>query len=186
MTSAVRIERGRAAFTLIEIVVVLAIASVMMGGGLAYMVFSSDERVLRDASVEIELMAKRARAMAMLRQTSFALEFRETSVRLLPLALAGREQRRGRGGAASGPVPIEEAGEGASQYDIPAGMAVAVRRWDSSEWFPARKRFIHVWRFDPNGLCEPLGVRLTIGSSWLEDSYHPLTASIRDTAMEAK
>lgn len=186
MTSAARIDRWRAGFTLIEIVVVLAIASVMMGGGLAYMVFSSDERVLRDASAEIELLAKRARTMAMLRQSAFALEFRESSVRLLPLALAGRTEKRGRGGSNSGPIPIEQAGDGASQFDLPAGMSVFVRRWDSDAWLPARKTVVHVWRFDPDGLCEPLGVRLTTGESWSEDTYHPLTASIRESLLEAK
>lgn len=186
MTSAARTEGFRAAFTLIEMVVVLAVASVMMGGGLAYMVFSSDERVLRDASAEIELLAKRARSMAMLRQTSFALEFRESGVRLLPLALAGREVRRGRGGMSGVPVPIEEAGDGASQYDLPAGMSVAVRRWDSDQWLPVARRAVQVWRFDPDGLCEPLGVRLSTGESWSEDSYNPLTASIRESLLEAK
>lgn len=185
MTSAARTERLLRGFTLIEMVVVLAIASIMIGGGLAYMVFSSDERVLRDSSGEIELLAKRARTMAMLRQSSFALEFRESSVRLLPLALAGRNEKRGRGGAYSGPIPIDQAGEGARQYDLPAGMQVSVRRWDSNEWLNTRKSTIHVWRFDPDGLCEPLGVRLATGNSWSEDTYHPLTASIRESLLEA-
>ena len=186
MTSAAKTEPARSGFTLIEIIVVLAIASVMIGGGLAYMVFSSDERVLRDASGEIELLAKRARSMAILRQSSFALEFRESSVRLLPLALAGRTENRGRGGASREPVSIDKAGEGASQYDLPTGMSVAVRRWDSNEWLPARKSTFHVWRFDPDGLCEPLGVRLVTGASWSEDTYNPLTAAIRESQLEAK
>ena len=44
------------------------------------------------------------------------------------------------------------------------------------------------WRFDPNGLCEPISVRYEIdeGESWLEQDYHPLTASVRDYTMEAR
>ena len=47
-----------------------------MGGAIGMMVYSSDERVLRDASGEIEMLAKRARTTAILNQTPYALEFR--------------------------------------------------------------------------------------------------------------
>ena len=60
-----------------------------MGGAVGMMIYSSDERVLRNASGEIELLAKRARTTAILQQTPYALEFREGIVRLMPLA-AGR------------------------------------------------------------------------------------------------
>ena len=77
---------------------VLAIAAVIMGGAVGMMVYSSDERVLRDASGEIELLAKRARTTAILQQTPYALEFREGVVRMMPLALAGREEKKTAGG----------------------------------------------------------------------------------------
>jgi hypothetical protein len=41
-----------------------------------------------------------------------------------------------------------------------------------------------IWRFDPDGLCEPLGVRLTLGGSWVEQAYHPLNASVRELSTE--
>ena len=45
---------------------------------------------------------------------------------------------------------------------------------------------MHVWRFDPDGLCEPISVRLTLDKSWMEDTYHPLTATIRESALETR
>jgi prepilin-type N-terminal cleavage/methylation domain-containing protein len=172
-------------FTLIEIVMVLAIAAIIMGGAVGMMVFSSDEHALRNASGEIELLAKRARTIAILHQTPYALEFREGVVRLLPLAQAGRIERRTAGGHRVGGEPVGQAGEH-QQYALEGGMTVSIRRWDSDVWLGTNKNSIHVWRFDPTGLCEPISVRLNLSKAWSEDSYHPLTATIRETNLEAR
>lgn len=181
-------ERARPqGFTLLEIVIVLAIAAVVMGGAVGMMVYSSDERVLRNASGEIELLAKRARTTAILLQTPYALEFREGIVKLMPLAEAGRVEKRTVGGRRIGGEPVIEEGSGERwQYQLEGGMEVFVRRWNSSEWLATRKDAVHVWRFDPNGLCEPISVRLSLEKSWAEDSFNPLTATVRETSMEIR
>ena len=69
------------------------------------------------------------------------------------------------------------------------GMVFGVRRWGSDDWIVFNnERNRMVWRFDPEGLCEPISVRIEIddGESWLEQDYHPLTAAVRDFSMEAK
>jgi type II secretion system protein H len=186
MISAARTTRQANGFTLIEIVVVLAIAAVIMGGAVGMMIYSSDERTLRDASGEIELLAKRARTTAILQQTPYALEFREGIVRLMPLAQAGRVEKKTAGGHRIGGEPVED--EGGERWELPLenGMQVSIRRWNSAELLPAVKDAVHVWRFDPDGLCEPISVRLTLEKSWSEDTYHPLTATIRDSQLEAR
>lgn len=186
-TSAARTtRRSRAGFTLLEIVIVLVIASVVIGGAVGLMVYSSDERALRNASGEIEMLAKRARATAILLQTPYALEFREGVVRLLPLAEAGQIERRTASGRRVGGEEVPTGRAERWEYPLEPGIDLFVRRWNSSEWFSTRKDNIHVWRFDPTGLCEPLSVRLTLGESWAEDTYHPLTATVRDSQLEAR
>ncbi len=108
MTSTARNCSPRAGFTLLEIVIVLAIASLVMGGAVGLMMFSSDEQALRKASGEIELLAKRARTTAILQQTPYALEFREGIVRMMPLAQAGREEKKTAGGHRIGGEPEDE------------------------------------------------------------------------------
>jgi prepilin-type N-terminal cleavage/methylation domain-containing protein len=191
MISAARISSLRRGFTLIEIVMVLAIATILLGGAVAVMVFSPDERDLRNASGEIELLAKRARTIAILQQTPYALEFRPGSVRLLPLAEAGQTEKKTALGNTIGGERVTMAPAGAKnpvhdQLTLEPNMTSCVRRWNSEEWLPMSDRIVHVWRFDPDGLCEPLGVRITIGSNFIEDTYHPLTATIRDTVLEVK
>ena len=165
---------------------VLAIASIMMGGALAMMIYSSDEHALRKASGEIEMLAKRARTTAILQQTPYALEFRQGVVRLLPLAEAGQDEKRTAGGHRIGGEPVTPVGGDHRQYTLSGDMEVFVRRWNSTEFLPTLKNTIHVWRFDPTGLCEPLSVRLATNKSWEEDTYHPLTASIHDSQFEAR
>lgn len=163
----------RRGFTLIELVVVLAIAGLVMAGAIGMMVYSSDERALKDASTEVEAMAKRARASAILRQTPYALVFSESGVRMMPLAMA----------AGTG---MESGGGETADFPWEGGMELAVKRWNSRGWDVVAKQVTHVWRFDPDGLCEPLGLRYALNNSWVEDEYHPLTAAIRDSQMEIR
>ena len=188
MTSAARTteRRRRPGFTLLEIVVVLSIAAVVLAGGVGLMVYSSDERELNDVSTGIELLAKKARTMAILQQTPYALEFRDGVVRLLPLARAGMDETRLTSGRRVGGEIDEESSGVVDSYHLSADVGMYVRRWNSDQWLTTRNNSIHVWRFDPNGISEPLGVRLTLGESWSEDTYHPLTATIRDRQFEMR
>ena len=180
MISAARTNKPQRGFTLIEIVMVLAIAAIVMGGAVGLMISSSDERVLRNVSGEIELLAKRARTIAILNQTPYALEFREGVVRLLPFAQAGMDLKKGQ-------LEMETASTDKSrQISLDSGVEILIRRWNSEEWFNTQKKSVHVWRFDPDGLCEPLSIRITLDKSWAEDTYHPLTATISDSALEAR
>jgi prepilin-type N-terminal cleavage/methylation domain-containing protein len=164
-------------FTLIEIVLVLAIAAVVMGGAVGLMIYSSDERVLRNASGEIELMAKRARTIAILHQTPYALEFREGVVRLLPLAQAGMDEKKISRHRIAETNPENANTRENRQFTLDNGLELFIRRWNSQEWLGTTKRAVHVWRFDPDGLCEPISIRLTLDKSSSEDTFHPLTAT---------
>lgn len=181
MISAARTTKPQRGFTLIEIVMVLAIAAIVVGGAVGLMIHSSDERILRNTSGEIELLAKRARTIAILNQTPYALEFREGVIRLLPLVQAGLSDKQNR----SNEPEVVNSDEN-RQLSLEGGMAVLIRRWNSDKWLPTVKQTVHVWRFDPDGLCEPISVRLALDKSWSEDTYHPLTATIRESQLEAR
>jgi prepilin-type N-terminal cleavage/methylation domain-containing protein len=188
-------RRSPRGFTLIEIVMVLAIAGVVLGGAVGYLIYSADERALRDASGEIELLAKRARAAAILKQTPYALEFREGYVRLMPFAEAGGDEKttalgRTIGGDRVNPDDDPDAPPARQpsrqEYRVPNGMELLVKRWNTDVWLSCLKDAVHIWRFDPDGLCEPLSLRFETENSWAEDAYHPLTATIRESTMEVR
>ena len=137
-------------------------------------------------------MAKRARTAAILQQTPYALEFRADGVRLMPLAETGELDRKTGLGNEIGGREVAEEGEEEKSEPIreeliyPDDMAVSVRRWNTVAWIPMTRDALQIWRFDPDGLCEPVSVRYTIDKGWAEDTYHPLTASIRDSQLEAR
>ncbi len=186
MISAAKTNKQPRGFTLIEIVMVLAIAGVIMGGAVSFMVFSSDERALRNASGEVELMAKRARTIAILQQTPYAVEFREGRVSLLPWAMSGQSDKLARSQVFNGDTEASGSEGKNKQYELPTGMNLTVRRWNSDEWHTTQKEAVHVWRFDPDGLCEPISVKFELNKSWVMDTFHPLTASISDTESETR
>jgi type II secretion system protein H len=197
MTSATKTSDTRQGFTLIEIVMVLAIAAIVSGGAITFLIFSSDERNLRKTSGEIESLARRARTTAILQQTPYALEFTPGLIRLLPLAQAGLSTQHtalgnpigGRKVEKTTPTAPEEAHSHTptfASFSPSADMAVLIRRWNSDDWQPMKDGKPQVWRFDPDGLSEPVSVRLELGKSWTQDTYHPLNATISDSQFEIK
>jgi prepilin-type N-terminal cleavage/methylation domain-containing protein len=188
-------KRSAAGFTLLEIVVVLVLIAIVIGGAFGLMIASNDERALNRDSVEIEVLAKRARAISSLQQRPYALEFYEQTVTLMPLAealldprdredaRAAQEARQAQSAAGGAPAGAGFAPIHAS-WTIDEDIQMSVRRWASDTWMPVNSKNRHVWRFDPEGFCEPIGVRLEYGRSWVENEYHPLTGGIRDTAKE--
>jgi hypothetical protein len=159
-------------------------------GAVGMMVYSSDSRQLRRAAADVEVLAKRARSISQLQQKPYALQFLPGKVRLLPLAEAVADERRMPSGRRVGGQRVEEAPAGAAvepmrdELDLEAELGLFVRRWGSDAWVPMNERNPQIWRFDPDGLCEPLGVRLTLGGSWIEQGYHPLNASVRELSTE--
>lgn len=185
------IRRSARGFTLLEMVIVLALMGLALGGAMAMFISTSSERQLKSAAGDMELLAKRARTVAMVQQTPYAITFFEQSARLSPLVEAGYtdDQLKERqefeadalrsGGTAPKFTPVRET----VNFD---NFALSVRRWGSNNWVPMLRNDPQVWRFDPNGICEPMGVRLDFDDGWMEMEFHPLSASVRDRSMEAR
>ena len=195
MISAARIsDRGPAlprgaGFTILEMVVALAIIVLLMGGALGALYFQRDEAKLNDAVQTVEEMAKQARTVATLQQKPYALEFWEGGVRLMPLAEAMLDERE-RGGLVEAQAFAAEMGTEIARppvwdaWEATPGMALSVMRWATREWVPLERGRTQVWRFDPNGICEPLAFRADLEPSWVQVRFHPLTASVTERESE--
>lgn len=184
-----RNNHPRSGFTLLEMVIVLVIVAVTVGGAVTFMIRSSDERQLLNTTEEIEVLAKRARTISILHQTPYAIEFRPGRVKLLPLAEAGVDERTTALGRTIGGERVQQAGPGGRQpvrEEIVLGgdQSMFIRRWNSEAMLPMSDRIIHIWRFDPDGLCEPVTVRLVRGESWINSTFHPLTATVPEDGRE--
>jgi len=188
MISAARTtDRTRGGFSLIEIVMVLAIAAMVMGGAVGLMVYHSSERELRRVSTEVEVLAKQARTISLLQQKPYAIQFVPGKVLLLPLAeitgVVESSTTREPEEPSSNPdarAPVHK------ELELKPEMEFSIRRWASDTWLQPDEKHSQVWRFDPNGLCEPITIRMVYDGSTMENDFHPLTASIRDSSMEIK
>lgn len=177
----------RAGFTLLEMVIVLAVASIIIGGGMAIMSLRSGEKRLREVAGEMEDLARRARTVAVIHQAPYVLALTEKGVFLHPLAEEGLDEaqlaRLDEQLASNGVrrMPVRD------QKVFDAAFTLQVRRWGSTRWTPLVRGERQLWRFDPNGLCEPLAVRFESDEfGWIEEEYHPLTAAVRESQMEAR
>jgi prepilin-type N-terminal cleavage/methylation domain-containing protein len=205
MTSAVKktSDVRSAGFTLLEMVVVLSISMLVVGGALSKLYFSRDEAKLTDAYQSIEVMAKRARTISTLQQIPYALEFKDKTVSLMPYAEAtfGDYDRQdlleGREVFSSFEDELDYGDQGADDgssvqkpvrdsWVAEAEMMIFIKRWATSDWVPMTTRDRHVWRFDPSGICEPVAVRVEIDGSWVEVAFHPLTAAVSEMEFELR
>ena len=175
-------------FTLLEIVIVLAVSALIIGGAITPVILSSAERKLKNASSEIELFAKRARTAAILHQTPYAIQFRPGTVNILPFAETPELNRTTALGNEIGGKGVEENTRPTLRdtINIDTDILLTIRHWNTNNFTTPTENLVPTWRFDPDGLSEPLTVRLTIGESYAQDTYHPLTATIADSELDAK
>lgn len=176
-------------FTLLEIVVVLAISALVIGGAIGVMVFSSSERVLKDTSSKIELLAKKARTASILHQIPYAIEIHPHELRLIPYRETLEKERFTALGNQIGGREVVEMNESSKtiheSFRVDSEISFKMRRWNEAKFLTTTPEFIPIWRFDPNGLCEPITLRIDYKNSYAQDTYHPLTATISDAELEA-
>lgn len=188
MTCPHRTDRARGGFTLLEIVVVLAISGIIIGGAIATVVLASSQRKLTVASGEIELLAKKARTASILHQTPYAIEFHPGFIRLLPLSEASEiERTTALGNEIGGTLSDSEnvSPQVREEIEIDSSLTLTIRHWNTEKFITPTENSIPIWRFDPEGLSEPITIRLSIDESYAQDTYHPLTATIADSELEA-
>ncbi len=174
-------------FTLLEIVIVLLVIGIITSGAIAALAVNSSQHALTTQSDEIELLAKKARTAAILHQTSYAIEFHKSSIKLLPFAQANNTERSTSLGNPIGGAASEQSSQANLHETITINpdITLTIRHWNTEAYITPSDSIVPVWRFDPDGLCEPITVRLTLDDSYAQDTYHPLTATVADSELEA-
>jgi hypothetical protein len=146
----------------------------------------SGERRLVEMSGKLEDLARRARTIAVVQQTSYVVELTEEGFFLHPWVEDGLDE------AQVAELDLQAVETGVKRRPVRAAVlldedfTVEVMRWGTNRWSPLSRGARQVWRFDPNGLCEPITVKFEFPDGWIQQEYHPLTASVREEEMEAR
>ncbi len=176
----------RRGFSLLELVFVLSLAVLLIGIGLYNLAAPEIEKELRQEHAKVEDLVLQARTLAVSYQQPFVVIIQEDRVQMQPQAkpeVAGAGDERedlpagGLQSLASQSWPRQE--------NFEAGYKVEVARWGEEGYRVITERNRVEWIFEPNGLCEPIEIRLTQDhtQSYLSRKYHPLTGLAEDEEM---
>ncbi len=183
LSSGIRVGKG---FTLFEIVIVLALAILISGLGIYHITSPETEKDLRTEHAKVEDFVLQARTFAVSYQQPFVVRFKEGQVEMEPQARPEIQ------GAGDEDEPLEE-GERPGLRSLSSqswprvetfgeDYLVEISRWGSDKFTTITERNELVWVFDPEGLCEPLEVRISKdeGRNTITRFFNPLTGIAED------
>ena len=195
------------AFTLVELVIAIAVVSILAGFAVPAIDGVQKERLAREPVSEILSMAREVRNRAMAEQRPYQIIFERDGVRAsrffqpyggreefdeLRIKLEQREQlqqmieaSRARGIAMEEQEPdlkleaIEEGMAYLREYHFDPQLRVSVKFWDETQWASISNGEFRRWVFQPSGMCEPIRVKVEADDAFFEVEFHPLTADIK-------
>lgn len=158
----------RQGFTLLEVVIVLAIMVLLMG--IAVVSFDSvgREHDLKHPAAELERMTVEAVQRASIYERPQVVTFESGS-------FAMRYKTDADGIATKADETTWE-----RRVKLPQGMKLSLRRFGASKFAQAAGQRLVI---APGGLCEPLTARFELGESWIEVTLDPLSGSAQDESM---
>jgi prepilin-type N-terminal cleavage/methylation domain-containing protein len=157
-----RTSGRHAGFTLLEIVVSLAIVSIL--GTLFAVSFAGDstEERLREPANALKRLARTANRQAAAFRDDYRITFFEDGYFLSRAALPDRRA-------------AEESAIESYRLRPDAGVTLEIRRAGGARWIRPDG---DEWLFQPAGLSEPIAVRFSRASSFIELTFNPMTAAV--------
>ena len=159
------------AFTLMEMLVALAIVGIIISASVIGVGSLNDERNLRAPLNELRILGKRAWARSMEEQRAW-------QIKILPDRFVLEPKQ---------PVHADDLkmfkevdaqmnrGTGVDVVKIDPEVRIEVRHWGEAEWHTPRP---DAWVFEHSGLCEPINIRFISSFATITVSFDPLTAAI--------
>ena len=141
------------AFTILEIVLVLAITAILIGAATPALTGMLRAEQLKAPARELEAMAITARCSALAEQRPYQIVLQADGFRL----------ERPAGDPGKGPL---------AEFTLPRGVTFQMAGWPEEKWEKARR---HIWYFAPSGLCEPIRVMFSKGDSYFSQKYSAVT-----------
>jgi len=168
-------------FTLLEMVFVLGMIAVLVTWLTLSVTTVETEDQLRRATSDIEVMAKRARSIAVRQQRPYQLTISDGSISFKPLHSLNDEEQFN--DDFDDEVAREDFEDIIASEKTDEAVKYEIKRWMSDEWLEISEDREVVLTLDPVGLVEPISIRCSVGKSWIMQELNPLTAGVRDEEM---
>jgi len=154
-------QRG---FTLLEIIVSIAIASILVTMFAVRFATESKGEALQQPAMEIRKMARAANRNASAYRDEYRITFFKDGFFLSRVPIFERFQ------ADEASIDQFLLGEG-------SGINLEVRRFGNPKWIRPNGT---AWVFQPTGLSEPISVKLSNEDGFMEMTFNPMTATVDD------
>jgi prepilin-type N-terminal cleavage/methylation domain-containing protein len=168
MISVAKINGLRNGFSLLEIIISVGIVSMIGAGATAMLIFLDEKDDAQKISSEIELLAKRTRYKCFKNHENDQIKMNKLGI--YPVNPDHNDQKN------VNEINYEE------RIKVPNHIKVYVKYWNTAKWVSIDKNEV-VWKFDGNGMCEPISVKFDDGKNVTIDQYQTLTAN-RETFHE--
>ncbi|MDB6068915.1 MAG: Prepilin-type N-terminal cleavage/methylation protein [Verrucomicrobiales bacterium] len=159
------------AFTLMEMLVALAIIGLIIGGSMIAVGSLNDEKQLRDPLNELRIMGKRAWARSMEEQRAWQIKLLPDRFVLEPKQPVNPDDLK----LFKDADKQLNRGSGVDTVMIKPEIRMEVRHWGEAEWHAPRP---DTWVFEHSGLCEPINIRFISEFATIVVNFDPLTAAV--------
>lgn len=143
---------ARAAFTLLEVILVMGVMLLVIGVGAGSFAYFEMEDPLEAPAQRLGQMSKHALNTAVLQHRGMMIGFDKAGFGIL--------------GQGAGAIP---------RFTHGKELRILIRRWGDRDWSPAEGQ---VWNFGEQGICEPLVVRFENAEGFREVKFQALTGAI--------
>jgi type II secretory pathway pseudopilin PulG len=155
-------------FTLLEMVIVLAIMILLTGVAVISFDSMGREQELRRPVTELQRMTQEAVRRAGTYERSQTITFDSSG-------FAMRYKSH-----ANGKIDGDDRALWERRVDLPRRMKLTLRRFGATKFTSAAGQQLVI---RPGGICEPLTARFEIGSAWIEVALDPLSGGMREETM---
>jgi type II secretory pathway pseudopilin PulG len=166
--------RAGGGFTIIEIILALAIVIILVGiGGLALTGVNA-QRALESRMSALENLARIAHTAVLRDQEPWLVIFEKTRAYAGPVS----------SGVALNALQDPEAPRPLHVVEFDYDETLLIRRTAWKEFL--RVDIPEIWRFAPRSLLEPIEIRVESDHGWVQARFDPLTARLEEMEMEGR
>jgi len=167
----------RRAFTLMEMLVALAIIGLLVAGSFIAAGSLNNEKILRTPLNELRIMAKKAWGRSMEEQRAWQIRLVKDRFVLEPRQAIQAEDLK----LFQKTDQEMNRASGVESYVLDPQIRMEVRHWGEEQWHPPLP---DSWIFEHSGLCEPINIRFISDVASVTVSFDPLTASVVSESFE--